>query len=137
MTFHNDLAFGKKYEAIATEYMLDDETLVEPAPDGLFKGWDFRTNKYKYEVKSDRLAYKYGSRTMFIEYECSGQPSGISSTESDFWFYFMVHPDGTFKAFCIPVDTLKEACKGCVSKAGGDGWRSRGYIVPVNPAFLV
>lgn len=132
MNFKNDLLFGKKYEALAaSDYLPEDETLVETSPDGLFKGWDFRTNKFKYEVKADRLAYKYGGKTMFIEYECSGKPSGISTTEADYWFYFMVNPDGTNKHFRFSVEELREKCKGCVSKAGGDGWRSRGYIVPV------
>jgi len=132
MTFQNDLAFGKKYEDLAaSDYLPEGETLVETAPAGLFKGWDFRTNKYKYEVKSDRLAYKYGCKTMFIEYECSGKPSGISTTEADYWYYFMVSPNGETKQFRFSVEELREKCKGCPSKAGGDGWRSRGYIVPV------
>jgi len=132
MPFHSDLSFGKSYEDLAKSFIPADETLVESAPSGLFKGWDFRTNKFKYEVKADRLAHKYGFRTMFIEYECSGQPSGISSTEADYWIYFMVRPNGTSRRLRIPVQELKELCKTCASKSGGDGWRSKGYIVPVD-----
>lgn len=127
--FQHDLAFGKVYEGIA-HTLLDGET-IEEVPVGAFKGWDFRTNKATYEVKSDRLAHKYGYRTMFIEYECSGKPSGISTTEADYWFYFMVNPDGTYRHFKFSVSELREKCKGCPSKVGGDGWRSRGFIVPV------
>ena len=103
----------------------------EPAPSGRFKPYDFTHNGLKYEVKADRLAYKYGGTTMFVEFECSGQPSGISTTEADVWMYFMVRPDGSYKCFSVPVPELKEWCEGCVVKAGGDGYRAKGYIVPV------
>lgn len=131
MPFHSDLSFGRTYEELATTFLPHGEMLEEWAPKGVFKGWDFRTNKFKYEVKADRLAHKYGMKTMFIEYECSGVPSGISSTEADYWFYFMVRPNGTSRRFLIPVQALKDACKGAPSKSGGDGWRSKGYIVQV------
>ena len=131
MPFHSDLSFGRTYEQLATTFLPLGELLEEYAPKGVFKGWDFRTNKFKYEVKADRLAHKWGMKTMFIEYECNGVPSGISSTEADYWFYFMVRPNGTSRRFLIPVQALRDACKDCPSKSGGDGWKSRGYIVPV------
>ena len=133
MSFTQDLAFGKTWEAIAMN-LVGGGT---PAPEGRFKPYDFTSNGVKYEVKADRLAYKYGGNTMFVEYECSGQPSGISSTEADVWMYFMVKPDGSYKCFCVPVEDLKEWCKGCVSKSGGDGYRAKGYIVPVRTSPLV
>jgi hypothetical protein len=137
MSFNKDLAFGKKWEAVAEAYIHESEMVVEVAPEGQFKPWDFRSTLGSYEVKSDRLAYKYGCKTMFIEYECSGNPSGIQSTEADFWMYYMVKPSGDYVAYRIPVPELKEMCKGCVSKAGGDNYRSRGYIVPVDEKFKI
>lgn len=128
MSFRADLTFGKTWEEVASRIV---GGAVEKAPEGKFKPYDFISNGLKYEVKADRLAYKYGGNTMFIEFECSGKPSGISTTEADFWFYFMVHPSGSWKAWCIPVAELKQMCVGCIVKKGGDGWRSRGYIVPV------
>lgn len=125
--FTKDLAFGKMWEATAMSIVGGGT----PAPEGRFKPYDFINNGIKYEVKADRLAYKYGGKTMFVEYECGGQPSGISSTEADVWMYFMVNPNGSYKVFCVPVEDLKEWCKGAPSKAGGDGFRAKGYIVPV------
>lgn len=120
--------FGKMWEETAASLVGGS---VEFAPSGRFKPYDFISNGLKYEVKADRLAYKYGGNTMFVEYECSGQPSGISTTEADVWMYFMVKPSGEYSCYAIPVADLKEWCKGCPVKSGGDGWRSRGYIVPV------
>lgn len=131
--FTKDLAFGKTWEATAMS-LVGGGT---PAPEGRFKPYDFTSNGVKYEVKADRLAYKYGGKTMFVEYECSGQPSGISTTEADVWMYFMVHPDGSYKCFSVPVAELKEWCKGCPAKSGGDGYRARGYIVPVRTPPLM
>ena len=74
---------------------------------------------------------------MFVEFECNGQPSGISTTEADVWMYFMVHPNGSYKCYVVPVEDLKEWCKECVVKKGGDGYRARGYIVPVRTQPLV
>jgi len=132
MPWHSDLSFGKTYEEHATQFLPQGETLVEFAPSEQFRGWDFRSDKFKYEVKADRLAHKWGMKTMFIEYECSGKPSGISTTEADYWFYFMVRPNGTSRRFLIPIQALRDACKDCPSKSGGDGWRVKGYIVPVS-----
>jgi hypothetical protein len=134
MSFNKDLAFGKKWEAVAEAYIHETEPVIETAPEGQFKPWDFRTALGSYEVKSDRLAYKYGCKTMFIEYECSGNPSGLTTTEADFWMYYMVKPSG-YVAYRIPVPELKKMCVGCVTKAGGDGYRSKGYIVPVDERF--
>lgn len=133
MGFTRDLAFGKMWEETAMS-LVGGGT---PAPSGRFKPYDFISNGVKYEVKADRLAYKYGGNTMFVEFECSGELSGISTTEADVWMYFMVKPDGSYKVYTVPVPDLKEWCKGCPVKAGGDGYRARGYIVPVRTSPLV
>lgn len=134
MTFVGDLSFGKRWEATAMR-LVGGGT---PAPEGRFKPYDFvRTDGKKVEVKADRLAYKYGGNTMFVEFECSGQPSGIATTEADEWMYFMVNPDGSAKWFSIPVAELKEWCVGCPVKKGGDGYRARGYIVPVRGSYSI
>jgi len=134
MNFTKDLSFGKQWEVTASQLVGGN---VEFAPSGRFKPYDFVADGVKYEVKADRLAYKYGGNTMFVEFECSGQPSGISTTEADFWMYFMVAPDGSYKCFKYNVEELKQECVNCVVKKGGDGWRSRGYIVPVKTSAEV
>jgi hypothetical protein len=90
-----------------------------------------------YESKADRLAYKYNYKTMFIEYECNGVGSGISTTQADYWFYFMVKPGGDYIVYEIPIAKLREACNGCRQVSGGDGGRAKGYIVPVLEEFKI
>jgi len=127
--FEQDLQFGKRWERVAQQ--LVGGTCKE-APNGCFKPYDFISDGIKYEVKSDRLAYKYGNSSMFIEFECSGNKSGLSTTEAEFIVYFMIQPNGSYVAYKIPTHSLKQICEGCPIKKGGDGYRSRGYIVPVS-----
>jgi hypothetical protein len=125
----SDLAFGKHWEGIAISTIGEG---VVSVPEGNFKPYDFEANNLKYEVKADRLAHKYGCRTMFIEYECNGRPSGITSTEADFWCYFMVKPVG-FDFYVIPVSVLRAEIPNALRMvSGGDGMRSKGYIMSVS-----
>ena len=128
--FVNDISFGQKYEKIARDLCTEEVTEIAV---GRVKEYDFKTVKYSYEVKADRWEHKYQNKSFFIEYECSGKPSGISSTKADYWFYFMVHPSGQFQVYRLPVDVLKQECKTKMrSVCGGDGGRSRGHIVSIN-----
>jgi hypothetical protein len=124
--FAKDLAFGRKYEGIAKTML--NEVLVDE-PKGCFSAYDFKTEKAKYEIKSDLYTHRTGN--LFIEFECSGKPSGITTTASDYYIYFVVKGDG-FDAYKIPIDVLREACKKPKAiKAGGDGWKSRGFLIDV------
>lgn len=136
MGFMNDLEFGKKYEELSKTYIPPEEKLID-CPEGKCKPYDFKTDRFAYETKSDRLAYKFNYKTMFIEYECNGVGSGITTTKADYWFYFMVKPDGSYILYEIPITNLKQACKGCRSISGGDGGRVKGYIVPVLEEFKI
>jgi hypothetical protein len=137
MSFRQKLAFGQKYQEIAKRYIPADENFLEDAQ-GNIKEFDFKTDKFSYEVKSDRMGHAYGCQTFFIEYECNGKPSGISATKSDFYFYFFHKPDESYVAYEIPTETLRKACIGCreILKAG-DGGRVKGYVVPVIQEFLL
>jgi len=130
--FVKDLDFGEKWQEVGQRLIpIEEEHIIEVAPKRRFKDWDFKTNLFAYEVKADRLAVNYGCRTMFIEYECNNEPSGISTTKADYWMYFMVKPNG-YICYEVPVSILKEACKSAIRKvSGGDGMRSRGYIIDV------
>ena len=59
------------------------------------------TNETEYEIKADRLSYKTGN--VCIEIANSGRPSGITSTKSDYWGYFVIKPDG-YDLYLIPTE---------------------------------
>ena len=105
---------------------------------GNFKPYDLiithKSKTYKIEVKSDRQAGKTGN--MAIEYECNGKPSGITTTEADYYVYFIIYmdeiqEDGLPREECykIPIKKLIKIAKECHNVRGGDGNRSCMYLV--------
>ena len=102
MNFKKDLAFGKTYEQIAKNYFNNQTSEVT----GCFKDYDFICKNTSYEIKADRMAYK--TNNVAIEYKCNNKPSGISSTKSKYYIYFIVKPDNTHTAYMIPTDDIKK-----------------------------
>ena len=85
----------------------------------------------KIEVKYDRKAKDTGN--IFIEFESRGNPSGISTTQADFWTYYI---DDDF-TITISTKKLKEKMKRLLKdkKAktipGGDENSSKGLLIKV------
>jgi len=129
MSFTEDLAFGKNYEKLATEYFESD--IVEHAPNKRFKPYDFKVfenNKWiKVEVKSDRMTKETGN--ICIEFKCSNKPSGITTTESDYYIYFVVGTDDVYKIQTEDIRAIIKNNKFRTCK-GGDFGRSEFYLIP-------
>ena len=101
----DDLAFGEAGELKGLSYLEYDS--FEQAPRRRFKDWDFwivRKGKKSYwEVKTCRHCHRTGN--VVIEFESSGEASGIATTKADFWMYILEY-EPTF--FMIPVKKLKQ-----------------------------
>ena len=125
--FEKNLKQGHAYEKKALDYLEYDtvehdtsyrkEYDLEITKDGI---------KTKIEVKSDRQASV--TNNLAIEYECNNRHSGIACSTADFWMYFIVFPDRD-ECYNIPIDDLKNIVKKCRQVTGGDGMRSRMYLV--------
>lgn len=132
MVFTADLAFGKEYEKLLLDYIEHDSCVFSPKG---CKGWDveltYQGYSVKYEVKSDRMACRTGN--VAIEVACNGNPSGVSSTEANYYAYFIVFPAMPPTLYLIPTDALKELIidKTYRRVRGGDGWRSEMVLVPI------
>lgn len=86
----------------------------------------------KIEVKSDRMAKKTGN--IYIEYECNKKPSGISSSTSNIYVYYIINDDKDYNTYIITTLELKEMIeqkKYFKKISGGDGWRSKGYLIKI------
>ena len=131
MGFITDLQFGNEYEKIFCDIMKFEEFNIST---GNFKEYDIidlKTGK-KYEIKSDRLAYKTGN--LCIEYMCNKKLSGISTTTADYYGYFIQKQDKTYHIYVIPTEKIKLMIdnKSYVkSMNGGDGWKSTFYLFKV------
>ena len=125
--FQKDLATGHEYEKRSLLYLhYDTHKFIQ----GYHKEYDLEIikdgKKIKIEVKSDKQASL--TNNLAIEYECNKKPSGITSTTADYWVYFIVFEDRE-ECYKIPTEELKELVKDCKQVSGGDGQRSRLYLI--------
>ena len=129
MTWGTDLALGQKYEKKLVEYLKPDshefknnnEYDVLAVKDG---------KETKYEVKADRMMAKTGN--ICIEFECSKKPSGIQTTQAEYYAYFNANSD---VFYLVPVTVIKQkilAMEYTRTINGGDGYRSRFHLFPQN-----
>lgn len=110
-SFAHDLAFGEKAE---------DWTK------------DIFENGKKVEVKYDRIAHRTGN--IFIEYESRNKPSGIATTDADYWVYKI---EKTECAIILPINYLKERLRYYYEHNmylinGGDEDTSKGFLIPID-----
>lgn len=121
MPFLEDLRYGKKYEELALQYIDYDtysfNNTKEYDIEICFKGAFIR-----YEVKRDRLADKTGN--VAIEFNYNNRDSGLNSTTADYWILF-VKDD----CYIVPVEELRKLTKDCRIVKGGDGYKSRMYLL--------
>ncbi len=111
-SFDYDLEWGEKAESWVKE---------------MFSGG------FKVEVKCDNIAH--ATKNIFIEIYCNGKPSGISTTEANYWIYKIEKSD---IAVIISTDKLKKIIKdsfrGKFTK-GGDNNTSEGILIPIKTLF--
>ena len=133
MKFQSDLKFGQIYEKEFIKIMGFQTYKHETSK--AIKEYDIivkhNTNETKYEIKADRLSYKTGN--VCIEIANCGRPSGITSTKSDYWGYFVIKPDG-YDLYLIPTEELKEMVNSKKYKVirGGDGKKSELILIPLS-----
>lgn len=130
MTFIDDLKFGNKYEQDCCVKLKNPRIMH-----GRFKDYDIiDEDGVKYEVKSDRWTFKTGN--VCIEFECNRKPSGITSSKSDFYFYYVVFPEPLpptlYKIPTIDIRTMIENKQYDKIKIGGDNYKSKFYLFSEN-----
>ncbi len=137
MKFQSDLKFGQIYEKELIKIMgfqtYKHETSKAIKEYDTIVKYNAQTSiefETKYEIKADRLSYK--TRNDCIEITNCGRPSGITSTKSDYWGYFVIKPDG-YDLYLIPTEELKEMINPKIYKVirGGDGKKSELILIPI------
>lgn len=80
----------------------------------------------KIELKSETWQWER-TGNICVEYRCDGRPSGIATTEADYWVHELRRDGETLVYLMFPIERLKalarEAIKNgrCRSNAGDDG----------------
>jgi len=86
-------------------------------------------NNSKIEVKRDLQATKTGN--IFVEYESRGKPSGIATSQAEWYCYFL--SDTQFVIISSPM--LKSKCRALLGTnrdvKGGDSNTSKGILLPI------
>ena len=113
--FDLDLKFGDEYEQ---------------GLEKLFK------TKGKIEVKTERDKW-IETGNIAIEIRCRGKKSGLSVTESDWWFHILTENKKVKGMICLPVEELKNICKAMIKNGtakkvmGGDDNESEMLLLPI------
>lgn len=96
---------------------------------------DMLQNK-KLEVKTERdLWMKTGN--IVIEFESRNKPSGIQTTEADFWFHNLAMGNDILCTLVFPVDKLREYIRTQTPSVirGGDNYTSLLYKIELEKLF--
>ena len=83
----------------------------------------------KVEVKLDFKCLETGN--IFVEYYSRGKKSGLSTTEAEYWCYWL----SDYHCILIKTDKLKEMCRKYLNtdrdRNGGDMNTSKGILLPI------
>lgn len=86
------------------------------------------------EVKTDFIAHKTGN--IAIEYESRGKPSGVATTEADYYVYIIPHAELNEIMLVMSVDRLKQITKRFGQKGSikyiGDSNSSKAVLIPIS-----
>ena len=84
----------------------------------------------KIEVKTEKDKWKH-TGNIVIEFESRGRPSGIATTESDYWIHNLASGDDVVLSLLIQVDKLRQYIKQQNPKVvrGGDDMTSKLYLI--------
>jgi len=90
----------------------------------------------KVEVKSERNIWTK-TQNIVIEFESRGKPSGIATTEAEYWFHNLVKDDILKCSICFPIKQLKEYIKENNPRIvnGGDDYTSKLYLINLQDLF--
>ena len=113
ITFNRD----DKFDIQLSAAMVAERRLGEIFASGKFERIELKTEKWQWR-RTGNIA---------IEYRRAGRPSGISTTQADYWFHELLNDDGRTMGYLVfPVPYLKELCRAAIKarrfvKGGGDG----------------
>ena len=112
MEYNNDFRYDLKVGQVAEKMLAD-----------ILEG-------KKIEVKKDLQAHKTGN--IFVEYESRGKPSGLATSEAEYYCYFL--SDEHF--VIIESDRFKGICRNFLNTnrdiKGGDSNTSKGILLPID-----
>ena len=123
MGFQADLDFGNKWQEW---YITRAQPTEVEVMKGNFKPYDAILDGVKHEFKAEKLIAKYGN--ICIEYRSRDKPSGISTTEAEYYVIMSVVDNDVNELWKVPTQTLRnmiDAKSYHRDTKGGDGWANQ------------
>jgi hypothetical protein len=87
----------------------------------------------KIELKSESWLWER-TGNICIEYRQDGRPSGIDTTQADYWVHELKRDGDTLCYLMFPIDRLKRLAKdyGRRHEGGGDGGKFSNILIPLS-----
>lgn len=114
VTFNHD----RKFDLQLSQALVAERRLADIFAEGRIEKIELKTETWQWEQTGN----------ICIEFRCDGRPSGISTTEADYWVHELRRDDETLVYLMFPVPRLKELARQAIrdgrSRSGaGDGGR--------------
>lgn len=101
----------RKFDLQLSQALINERRLAEIFEQGRIE---------KIELKSETWQWEQ-TGNICIEFRCDGRPSGISTTEADYWVHELRRDDETLLYLMFPVDRLKRLAREAYKRGR---WRS-------------
>lgn len=108
----------RKFDLQLSQALVAERRLADIFAEGRIEKIELKTETWQWEQTGN----------ICIEFRCDGRPSGISTTEADYWVHELRRDDETLVYLMFPVPRLKELARQAIrdgrSRSGaGDGGR--------------
>jgi hypothetical protein len=108
----------RKFDLQLSQALVAERRLADIFAEGRIEKIELKTETWQWEQTGN----------ICIEFRCDGRPSGISTTEADYWVHELRRDDATLVYLMFPVPRLKELARQAIragrSRSGaGDGGR--------------
>jgi hypothetical protein len=92
----------------------------------------------KIEVKTERDKWK-STGNIVVEFESRGRPSGIATTEADYWFHNLAIGNDIIMTLVFPVSKLRSYIAKNMPRMvrGGDDNTSRMYLISLTDLVTI
>lgn len=123
VTFNHD----RKFDLQLSRALINERRLAEIFSAGRIE---------KIELKSETWQWEQ-TGNICIEFRCHGKPSGISTTEADYWVHELQRDGNTLLYLMIPVERLKQLARDAYKRGqwrpnAGDGGRQDVILLPLH-----
>lgn len=111
------LNHGRKFDLQLSQALIHERRLAEIFVGARIERIELKSETYQWEQTGN----------ICIEYLCDGQPSGIATTEADFWVHELRRSNSTLLYLMFPIDNLKVLARAAINagrsraNAGDDG----------------